>query len=320
MRGAGAEAERRLATAIRRCRRSWSTTSRCSASRPGSCATPSSPSGAAPCAPPTGTGASGAVAVVYGHLHIPRTTWHDGVRFEEVSLGYPRERASRRRPDAPRRILPEACACLSGSCRRASPCGATRRRLDGGAVPRGGGGRSGRAVEKRRREFTTARACAREALAQLGSRPSRSRPGRRGEPHWPAGDRRQHHPLRRLPRLRRRPRGRADRRSGSTPSPTRRCPTGCSATSPCPRSASCCASSPRAAPGDALGPTALQHQGVGLQGLVSAGRALARLRRRHGRDRFRERRASRRGCWCPARSSTGASCAASAAAGWLPTG
>ncbi len=32
-----------------------------------------------------------ASAVVYGHLHIPRTTWHDGVRFEEVSLGYPRE-------------------------------------------------------------------------------------------------------------------------------------------------------------------------------------------------------------------------------------
>jgi 3',5'-cyclic AMP phosphodiesterase CpdA len=29
--------------------------------------------------------------VVYGHLHIPRTTWYDGVRFEEVSLGYPRE-------------------------------------------------------------------------------------------------------------------------------------------------------------------------------------------------------------------------------------
>lgn len=28
---------------------------------------------------------------VYGHLHIPRTTWEDGVRFEEVSIGYPRE-------------------------------------------------------------------------------------------------------------------------------------------------------------------------------------------------------------------------------------
>jgi len=38
-----------------------------------------------------------AKAVVYGHLHIPRTTWHDGVRFEEVSLGYPRERAFRER-------------------------------------------------------------------------------------------------------------------------------------------------------------------------------------------------------------------------------
>lgn len=48
-----------------------------------------------------------AVAVVYGHLHIPRTTWHDGVRFEEVSLGYPRE--WRPRPTPPgrlRRILP----------------------------------------------------------------------------------------------------------------------------------------------------------------------------------------------------------------------
>lgn len=30
-------------------------------------------------------------AVVYGHLHIPRATVHDGVPFREVSLGYPRE-------------------------------------------------------------------------------------------------------------------------------------------------------------------------------------------------------------------------------------
>ncbi|MGW9554689.1 metallophosphoesterase family protein [Nocardiopsis sp. NPDC055551] len=30
-------------------------------------------------------------AVVYGHLHIPRKTVHDGVPFREVSLGYPRE-------------------------------------------------------------------------------------------------------------------------------------------------------------------------------------------------------------------------------------
>jgi 3',5'-cyclic AMP phosphodiesterase CpdA len=49
----------------------------------------------------------GATAVVYGHLHIPRTTWHDGVRFEEVSLGYPREwRARGRGPGHPRQILP----------------------------------------------------------------------------------------------------------------------------------------------------------------------------------------------------------------------
>jgi 3',5'-cyclic AMP phosphodiesterase CpdA len=47
--------------------------------------------------------------VVYGHLHIPRTTWYDGVRFEEVSLGYPREWSARptRRP-LPRQVLPEA--------------------------------------------------------------------------------------------------------------------------------------------------------------------------------------------------------------------
>ena len=32
-----------------------------------------------------------AAAVICGHLHVPRTTWHDGVRFDEVSLGYPEE-------------------------------------------------------------------------------------------------------------------------------------------------------------------------------------------------------------------------------------
>lgn len=33
----------------------------------------------------------GAAAVVYGHLHIKATHLRDGVRFEEVSLGYPRD-------------------------------------------------------------------------------------------------------------------------------------------------------------------------------------------------------------------------------------
>lgn len=47
-----------------------------------------------------------AEAVVYGHLHIPRTTWYDGVRFEEVSMGYPREwRRRGSRPAGPRLIL-----------------------------------------------------------------------------------------------------------------------------------------------------------------------------------------------------------------------
>lgn len=45
----------------------------------------------------------------------------------------------------------------------------------------------GRAIEKRRREFTTARACAREALAQLGIQPAPIPSGPRGEPCWPAG-------------------------------------------------------------------------------------------------------------------------------------
>jgi 4'-phosphopantetheinyl transferase EntD len=45
----------------------------------------------------------------------------------------------------------------------------------------------GQAVEKRRREFTTARACARRALAQLGLPPTPIATGGRGEPLWPAG-------------------------------------------------------------------------------------------------------------------------------------
>ncbi|MGW7518053.1 metallophosphoesterase family protein [Streptomyces sp. NPDC054796] len=47
-----------------------------------------------------------AAAVVYGHLHIPRTTWHDGVRFEEVSIGYPREWRQRSPRPLLREVLP----------------------------------------------------------------------------------------------------------------------------------------------------------------------------------------------------------------------
>ena len=33
----------------------------------------------------------GAQVVVSGHLHMRSTDWRDGVRFEEVALGYPRD-------------------------------------------------------------------------------------------------------------------------------------------------------------------------------------------------------------------------------------
>jgi 4'-phosphopantetheinyl transferase EntD len=45
----------------------------------------------------------------------------------------------------------------------------------------------GGAVDKRRREFVTGRACARQALARLGFRPRSVAIGRRGEPVWPQG-------------------------------------------------------------------------------------------------------------------------------------
>jgi 4'-phosphopantetheinyl transferase EntD len=45
----------------------------------------------------------------------------------------------------------------------------------------------GRAVDKRRHEFTTARACARAALARLGVPAAPIVPGLRGAPQWPPG-------------------------------------------------------------------------------------------------------------------------------------
>lgn len=44
-----------------------------------------------------------------------------------------------------------------------------------------------KAVDKRRREFTTTRACARTALARLGLPPVPIVPGLRGAPRWPDG-------------------------------------------------------------------------------------------------------------------------------------
>jgi 4'-phosphopantetheinyl transferase EntD len=44
-----------------------------------------------------------------------------------------------------------------------------------------------KAVEKRRREFTTGRSCARSALGRLGMAPAPILPGERGAPQWPLG-------------------------------------------------------------------------------------------------------------------------------------
>jgi 3',5'-cyclic AMP phosphodiesterase CpdA len=51
------------------------------------------------------------VAAVHGHLHIPGTARYDGVRFEEVSVGYPREWQRRgTAPPDPRVILNGVCS------------------------------------------------------------------------------------------------------------------------------------------------------------------------------------------------------------------
>lgn len=57
-----------------------------------------------------------AVACIHGHLHVPATHWRDGVRFEEVSLGYPRQwQPHGRGPErALRQILPAPAHALAG--------------------------------------------------------------------------------------------------------------------------------------------------------------------------------------------------------------
>ena len=50
-------------------------------------------------------------AVIYGHLHIRNSQWRDGVRFEEVSLGYPQQwQAEQGVAHYLRQILPEVAA------------------------------------------------------------------------------------------------------------------------------------------------------------------------------------------------------------------
>ncbi|MEU2252714.1 metallophosphoesterase [Nocardia xishanensis] len=65
--------------------------------------------------------------VVYGHLHIRKTDHFDGVRFEEVSIGYPREWRRRGLPDP---LLKEI---LPGPDASSRSVGAMSRRVAGHA-------------------------------------------------------------------------------------------------------------------------------------------------------------------------------------------
>jgi 3',5'-cyclic AMP phosphodiesterase CpdA len=75
----------------------------------------------------------GAHAVVYGHLHIPGTTWQDGVRFEEVSIGYPEELdINPERPRTLRQVLPHRSAdhaAVTTTAVTSSPSSASQRPL-----------------------------------------------------------------------------------------------------------------------------------------------------------------------------------------------
>jgi hypothetical protein len=51
-----------------------------------------------------------AVVAVSGHLHVRRTDWRDGTRFEEVSLGYPKQWNHLRGVDAYLREIMPGCA------------------------------------------------------------------------------------------------------------------------------------------------------------------------------------------------------------------
>ncbi|MGQ0825933.1 MAG: metallophosphoesterase family protein [Actinomycetota bacterium] len=55
-----------------------------------------------------------ATLVVSGHLHTPGTQWRDDVRFEEVSLGYPREWQRRDTKLGPRIVMPEPARLEGG--------------------------------------------------------------------------------------------------------------------------------------------------------------------------------------------------------------
>ena len=167
-----------------------------------------------------------ALCSVYGHLHIPRTTWYDGVRFEEVSVGYPREWRRRKPYRWMRQILPdpkyppgylndfgghfEVTPEMRASAEKMQAADQEQASVTGGAAVRRPAAHVvasaelyddppdlvplpeeepliARSVAKRRNEFITVRYCAREALGDLGLPPVPILKGDKGEPRWPDG-------------------------------------------------------------------------------------------------------------------------------------
>ena len=167
-----------------------------------------------------------ALCSVYGHLHIPRTTWYDGVRFEEVSVGYPREWRRRKPYRWLRQVLPDpdyAPGYLNEFGGHfvitAGDAGAGRDVPGPAAQPAAMNEHLravlpeltdlvyaemyddpadlmplpeeepliARSVAKRRNEFVTVRHCARVAMERLGVPPSPILKGEKGEPRWPDG-------------------------------------------------------------------------------------------------------------------------------------
>ncbi len=166
-----------------------------------------------------------AICSVYGHLHIPRTTWYDGVRFEEVSVGYPREWRRRKPYRWLRQILPDPKYApgylndFGGHFEITEEMRENAQKMQDRIKSRRGSVRCcfplwcpsscsppklyddppdlmplpeeeplvARSVAKRRNEFVTVRYCARVALGEIGVAPVPILKGDKGEPCWPDG-------------------------------------------------------------------------------------------------------------------------------------
>ena len=224
-------------------------------------------------------------AMVYGHLHIPRTTWHDGRPLRGGLGGL--SRASGERPAAARATRAASCPtrrCTTGDRGAAARTGGGRGDAtafdDTGQAPAlPGGGGAGRAGGRQ----AAARVHHRPRPARAGPwrssacRPQPVLPGERGAPRWPAGvvGSMTHCAGYRAAALVRA----ADLASlGIDAEPHGPLPEGVLRRVALPAERERLRAAGRAPARRPLGPAAVQRQGVRLQGVVPADRAVARLR------------------------------------------